>query len=703
MTSTPAERDAPPRSAQEELEGSSELLDSLREVVFQTDPEGRWTYLNTAWTAMTGFGVAESLGTSFLEYLHPDERESTLAMFAQVISGGADYCLHEGRYRTADGGYCWVELRARVMFGDDGTIVGNTGTLIDISGRRRAEELLAEQTDVLELIAQGAPLHTTLEALRDLIERHTGKTAEISTGDTPYASSSTAAPIVSRIGRQQLGMITLPTWASGELDPAARALIERSQHLAAIAIERQRSEDEIRRQALRDPLTGLANRVLIDDRLQQAVDGALRGGRYGALLLLDLDNFKDVNDNLGHPAGDALLRHVAERLTTTLRATDTAGRLGGDEFAIVLPELSDLAQAERVSRKLLASIQEPVEFDQIRLRTTGSFGISVFPTHGVNRATLFRRADVAMYRAKRQRSGFALFDPATDTERLLVLELAGELRRAVDEHELFLHYQPKIDLRRDCVVGVEALARWEHPERGPIPPDQFIPLAISTGNIKPLTHWVLQKALADRALWSRQGLQLTVAVNLCAELLADPGLPASVHHAMQATHTGAGELEFEITEGALMAHPETAVRTIEQLTELGVAFAIDDFGTGYSSLAYLKRLPVRCLKIDRSFVREIDTDPRDASIVHTTIELAHNLELAVVAEGIETPDACQLVAHLGCDYGQGYFLARPMPSDAIIPWLDNRPPLPSSIKPTGTSHPARRGHTTTLRSETRTV
>jgi len=643
------------------LEASAELLDSLREVVFQTDPEGNWSYLNSAWTALTGFDVAETLGTSFLQYLHPDERESTLAMFVEVVSGGADYCLHEGRYRTAAGGYCWVELRARVLFDEEGAIVGNTGTLVDVSGRHRAEELLAEQTDVLELIARGAPLESILEALRDL-----------TTADDPSAGAPTAVPIVSPTGGRRLGLIRLPNQAPEELDATAQALIARSQHLAAIAIERQRAEDEVRRQALRDPLTGLANRALIDDRLQQAVEGALRGGRHGALLLLDLDNFKDVNDSLGHLAGDALLRHVACRLTSTLRSTDTAGRLGGDEFAVVLPELSDLAQAERVSRKLLASIAEPAEFDEIPLRTTGSFGISLFPAHGVDRAVLFRQADVAMYRAKRRRSGFAVFDPASDTERLLVLELAGKLRRAVDEAQLRLQYQPKVDLRRDCIVGVEALLRWEHPERGEIAPDQFIPLAVSTGLIKPLTHWVLQTALADRNRWSHQGLDLTVAVNLSADLLADPELPASVDDAMRASGTQAGQLELEITESALMAHPDAAIRAIEQLTELGVAFAVDDFGTGYSSLAYLKRLPVRWLKVDRSFVCEMDTDHRDASIVHATIELAHNLEMAVVAEGIETRKACELLADLGCDYGQGFFLARPMPPNEVLPWVERR-------------------------------
>jgi diguanylate cyclase len=430
------------------------------------------------------------------------------------------------------------------------------------------------------------------------------------------------------------------------------------------------------RQALHDPLTGLPNRELLADRVGQAIRTADRDLRPAALLLLDLDRFKDVNDTLGHHHGDQLLIQVSQRLGRALRGADTVARLGGDEFAVLLPgATADGAGA--VADKLRTALQQPLSIGGVALDLDASIGVAVYPEHGSDAAELLQHADVAMYVAKQAHVGFLVYDPAVDKHSPKRLALLGGLRRALDRGELVLHYQPKADVRSGRILGVEALVRWQHPEHGLLGPGEFIPLAERTGLIHPLTRWVLDAALDQATRWRDAGLRLSVAVNVSTRSLLDPTFPDQVAGQLTARRVPPGLLVLEITESAVMAEPDHALDVLGRLHTLGVGLAVDDFGTGYSSMAYLKELPIDELKIDRSFVSQMATSPSDAVIVRSTIDLGHNLGLRVVAEGVETQHAWDELAALGCDTAQGYLLGRPVPAAELEQQL-NQPAQPAA-------------------------
>jgi diguanylate cyclase len=441
--------------------------------------------------------------------------------------------------------------------------------------------------------------------------------------------------------------------------------------LLALGYQRQliRQAAASRHQALHDPLTGLPNRELFADRVGQAIRTADRQLQPAALLLLDLDRFKDVNDTLGHHHGDVLLSQVAARLTAELREVDTVARLGGDEFAVLLPDAT-AEGAAAVAEKLRAALHRPLVLDGVLLDLDASIGIAIYPDHGSNAAQLLQHADVAMYAAKHAHAGFVVYDPAVDQHSPKRLALLGGLRRALERDELILHYQPKIDLHSGRVLGAEALVRWQHPDHGLLLPGEFIPLAERTGLIHPLTRWVLDAALAQAAEWHRAGHRLSIAVNISTRSLLDPAFPDQVAERLAFWQLPAGALVLEVTESAVMADPARALEVLGRLHTLGVGLAVDDFGTGYSSMAYLKALPVDELKVDRSFVGQMETSNSDAVIVRSTIDLGHNLGLRVVAEGVETQDTWERLKALGCDTAQGYHLGRPMPAADLEPWLE---------------------------------
>jgi diguanylate cyclase (GGDEF)-like protein len=436
--------------------------------------------------------------------------------------------------------------------------------------------------------------------------------------------------------------------------------------------ERVQAEEAVRHQATHDALTDLPNRVLLHARVTAALDDAPDDAGPLALLLLDLDHFKEVNDTFGHERGDALLQEVAARLRGVVRVSDTVARLGGDEFAVLLPGM-DAAGAGRVAEAICATLDAPLRVEEQMLRVGASVGIALGPVHGVDGPTLLRRADVAMYAAKRARTGHAVYDPAQDGHSPERLALIGELRTAIERGALALHYQPQVDLTSGRVCGVEALVRWPHPERGLIPPDRFISLAEQTGLIEPLTQWVLAEAVRQCREWQRTGVLLTVSVNLSMWNLHDPVLPERVAGLLREHGVSPAWLRLELTESALMADPGRALDVLTRLAGLGVRLAVDDFGVGYSSLAYLKTLPVDELKIDKGFVRAMATDTADAAIVASTVELGHALGLRVVAEGIEDRVTWDALAEMGCDVAQGYYLSRPLAPDALAGWLRESP------------------------------
>jgi diguanylate cyclase len=428
--------------------------------------------------------------------------------------------------------------------------------------------------------------------------------------------------------------------------------------------ERKASEAALEHLALHDGLTQLPNRTLLHDRLSQALNESARSERPTALLVLDLNRFKEINDTLGHHVGDGVLAVVAERLVETVRKSDTVARLGGDEFAVVLPG-ADSSQALAVANTIKTRLERPIEVEGNSLLVAASVGIAVAPEHGTETSDLLRKADVAMYQAKRTNSAAATYSVEHDYRSAERLMLASDLRQAIADGGLELHYQLKAALGTGSHVGVEALVRWRHAERGSVPPDAFIPVAEETGLIQPLTHWVLATALDQLRNWLDAGLDLSMAINVSVRNLNENSLPELVADLLCTHNIPAHRVLIEVTESSLMTDPGRAVSVLSRLREMGLAVAIDDFGTGYSSLAYLKRLPVDELKIDRSFVRDLAHDRDDTAIVRTTIELGHELGLTVVAEGIEDQATWDRLSALGCDVGQGFFLARPEPAASV--------------------------------------
>ena len=433
--------------------------------------------------------------------------------------------------------------------------------------------------------------------------------------------------------------------------------------------ERRVQQDQLEYQALHDALTGLPNRTLLIDRLNHALDIANRQGEPLALLLLDLDRFKEINDTLGHQVGDMLLRDVAQRLVGPIRKSDTIARLGGDEFAVLLPAVTDLERARRVSNRILRALEEPFQLDSLSLEVGVSIGIAMYPEHAEDKSKLLQCADVAMYSAKQAQSGVALYDPLKDHNSVRHLTLSGELRQAILNEQLSFHYQPKLDLQTSRICTVEALARWQHPSHGHIPPEEFVIQAERTGLIEPLTMWEFNTALGQLARWHHGGLPIGMAINLSAGMLQRKTLPDLVAELLQSWKVDPAMLTLEITESAIMVDPDSAMEILGRLDGIGVRLSIDDFGTGYSSLASLKRLPVDELKIDKSFVIQMTENENDAVIVRSTIDLAHNLGLKVVAEGVESEQHIALLRGLGCDIGQGFYIGRPLPGDAFANWL----------------------------------
>jgi diguanylate cyclase (GGDEF)-like protein len=434
-----------------------------------------------------------------------------------------------------------------------------------------------------------------------------------------------------------------------------------------VALENARRAAELTRMAFHDSLTNLPNRTLLLDRLEHALLRSNRHHRPVAVLFIDLDNFKLVNDSLGHDAGDALLQRVADRLRGEMRAGDTLARFGGDEFVVLLEEPANAAEALTVADRLAIVLRAPIEVESRSMVVEVSIGVAMSGAGSDRPADLLRDADLALYRAKTGGKGrSALFEPGLATAAVQRMDLENDLRRALERQEFCLHYQPIIDLATDELVGWEALVRWQHPERGLVPPLEFIPIAEETGLIVPLGQWVLEEACRQGRLWQDQkdARGLTMSVNLSGRQFQQPSLVNDVQQALANAGVDPHALKLEITESVVMQDVEVATATLDALAALGVRIAIDDFGTGYSSLAYLKRFPIETLKIDRSFVRGIVDDPQDAAIVRSVIALANALNLTVTAEGIETAAQRTRLMELGCDLGQGYLFGRPLPAEA---------------------------------------
>lgn len=503
---------------------------------------------------------------------------------------------------------------------------------------------------------------------------------------SPLTQARMAAPLIpivvlSDLDDEAIAIRALQNGARGYLvrsDTTARLLVT----TLAAALESHRmilqlntARERARHLATHDQLTGLANRTLFHDRLDQAISAARRGRHKLAVLFVDLDGFKAINDSLGHAVGDGLLRGLARRIAACLRETDTAGRLGGDEFAVLLTNLANEIDASTVAQKLLSSLSEPIQFREQSMSIQCSIGIATFPRDTSDAEELIKKADTAMYHAKER--GGNVFDFYTEDMNAAAqrrAELEGRLRTALDEDQLVVHYQPQFDLTRGRIIGAEALLRWQHPELGLVSPAHFLPIAEETGLIVPIGDWILRKACQQNAAWNRHpDRNLRVSVNVSSRQFLEPGFLDVVRTALHETGLPAVSLELEITESSLLRDVEVTVNTLRTLKELGVRLAIDDFGTGYSALAYLKRLPIDVLKIDQSFVRALTTDPADATITETIVQLAAGLNLTTIAEGVETLEQLLLLGSYGCNRMQGYLFGKPVPAATFEQWLDNPP------------------------------
>ena len=425
--------------------------------------------------------------------------------------------------------------------------------------------------------------------------------------------------------------------------------------------------DTLQHQALHDGLTGLPNRTLLQDRLQQSMHVAERSDQTLALLLMDLNHFKEVNDTMGHAAGDVILQQTARRLQQTARESDTVARLGGDEFALVLLTASE-EDVTKIARNMVDAIQNPFTVDGQQLHIGTSIGIALYQGNGVDFDTLLRRADIAMYESKRTRNAFTMYEPALDRNSLSQLVLSGELAKGIERNEFLLHYQPKIIAKTGEIQGVEVLVRWQHPGRGRISPEEFIPLAEKTGFITPLTHWILDAALKQWRLWQDMGMPVNIAINLSAPCLQNELLASEILAMLQKYNAPPSALTLELTESAIMSDPVRARQTFARLHVMGVRLSIDDFGTGYSSLTHLKKLPLHEIKIDKSFVIDMLSDDSNSAIVQTMISLAHDLGITVVAEGVEQELALHLLKRMGCDFVQGYYIGKPIDAAGFERW-----------------------------------
>ncbi len=647
---------------------------------------GAFTEVDERALAVAGWSRSAWLAPGFWErHVHPEDRAGAEAAFARAVEGAVEEVAY--RFRAADGR--WLHLHDRISPLTDAT--GRTtavqGTSLDVTELVQIERQVDQYVDIIDridlallvlrldedderlrLVASnpaagrlladdleprvGEPVHRAIPTLDDgdLWDR----VADVVRSDVP----TTLAEVPLDLGEGDRRTVTVRAFPLPERSVGV-SLQDVTDAVAA--------SEALRRQALQDGLTGLANRRMLDDRLQRTIRAAAAQQRSVALLVMDLDQFKEVNDALGHHVGDQVLRGIGRRLG---RLDDAAlvARLGGDEFAVILTDVCEaaaLATADRI-REALA---EPFVVDGIRLQSNVSVGVALFPDHATDVPTLVQRADVAMYHAKNTGTGVSVYAAEHDRSSVERLSLIGDLPEAVSSGQLTLHFQPVLDLRRGAVVRVEALVRWNHPRLGLLGHDQFVELAELSGAIRSLTRWVLDEALAAARRWTDEGHELGVAVNLSVRNLHDPELVTHFAAALARHGVPPGDLVLELTESEIMDDPGLAREVFEGLGRLGVATAIDDFGTGYSSLTYLRDLPLREIKIDRSFVQAMRGRGDEYAIVRSMVELGHNLGLEVVAEGVEHELDMALLRDLDCDMAQGFYVGPPLPLDELLTLL----------------------------------
>jgi diguanylate cyclase (GGDEF)-like protein len=659
------------------------LLEGIEGIVWESTV-GAPTTLSIGGHVEAILGVpAEELSPvdGWVQRIHASDQTRALHALAALVASSESAADLE--YRVIAHGGRVVHVRDHVSVERDhlGTPVKVRGLVIDISSEREAERQLSHYRDIVEHI------HTAL------IVVHLADPADprslILVAANPAASALLGRNVADHLGTRlteafpilrggpipgrlvdtiQVG-VGFDSEMSLSLDPQSPVFAVHTFPLPGSSVamaltdvtDRARVQARLRHQALHDALTGLPNRVLLNDRLRKGLSHARRENVPVAMMIMDLNHFKEINDTLGHHSGDVLLSVIAQRLRDTLREADTIARLGGDEFAILLTTDAHRSGAEAVARKIAELVEEPVEVDGVTIQVAASIGIAIFPEHAEEADGLARRADVAMYVAKRSGAPFAVYAPEDDRSSIRRLTLLGELRHAIAADQLVLHHQPTIDLGTGQVLRSEALLRWQHPQHGLMPPGEFMELAEMSGVIAPLTRWVLRQSIRQVKQLEGDASSLHVAVNVSARNLYEPDLVEWIESLLEEERFPGERLTLEITESLLMDDPLLAFDVLKRLKTFGISLSIDDFGTGYSSLSYLRDLPIDEIKIDQSFVAAMGGPEGDDTIVRSVIDLGHNLDLAVVAEGVEDVDTLLRLVELGCDRAQGFLLSQPMP------------------------------------------
>ena len=677
-----ARRRAAEERAEVERAITAAVLDNLSGAFYLVSPEGVIVRWNATLAAAIGYPDAEIGAMSPVDFISPRDREAVAAALREVFEHGREMAIEAEVLDRAG------NVRPYLLSGRAVTLGGRLhmiGVARDITLRKRTEQQMVRAKERLDLALTSSSLALwdwDLQAKRVYFNENWAVLLGAEPRESTFAAEDVLAwvhgddqPVFrAALGNASRGVSEQfdceyrvrdggGAWmwvhARGKVtqrDAAGNAL--RMTGTCTDITKRKAAEERAEFLATRDPLTGLPNRVLLHDRLEQGVVNAARHHTGFAFMFIDLDRFKTINDSLGHHAGDQLLKGVAERLATCVRASDTVARLGGDEFAVILENLrgDDHEGARQVAEKMIAAMAAPMLVEGQALNTSCSIGISLFPADGRDSGTLMKNADVAMYFAKEKgRNNYQFFSADMNTRAQERLSVENFLRLALRRGELALHYQPRMNAASGAVVGVEALLRWQHPRRGLLPPEKFIGVAEDSGLIVPIGEWVLQTACAQMAAWHARGRGLRLSVNLSAGQMANgERFLKSVEGALRASGLAPGFLELELTESHLLQNVEEKAALLNRLGALGVGVAIDDFGTGYSSLSYLKQLPVDSIKIDGSFVRDIGVDADDEAIIKAIVAMAHSLKLSVVAEGVETEGQLAVLRALGCDEYQGF-------------------------------------------------
>lgn len=676
-----------------------DMANSAPMLLWLTNAAGESIFFNQRWLDFTGRTLEQELNDGWRDKVHPDDRLTYEHTYQQAVQNHQEF-VNEYRLLHVDGNYRWILDTGKPRYSRQGEFIGYIGSCLDISDRKQVEQELKLRERQFRQIFELAPAGMSIldlqgrflnvnQALCDLLgytkaELLRTTWLEMTHPDDLPSNLSLIQKIVSgeiphaQLEKRYLNKTGETLYAVVSIAPLQNSRDE--MHQLAVQViditERKRAEEQLIHDAIHDGLTGLANRVFFMNQLQMALKMSERHSGYEfAILFVDVDRFKRINDSLGHVVGDQLLVAIANVLTRCTKPTDTVARLGGDEFAILLEDIHDIHDAIRVAQRIQDDLVPPFRLAGHDVVTTASIGIVLSAADYQHGTELMRDADIAMYRAKDNgRNCYEVFDKVMHARAVQMLKLEADLQRAIDQQEFVVHYQPIVSLTTGQLTGFEALIRWQSPQ-GMIPPNHFIPLAEDNGMIVPIGEWILQSACQQLWAWQQEfphAANLQMSVNLASRQLAEENLIAEIELILQSTGLSGTCLKLELTERMLMENSTVVVSRLEKLKERNIRLSIDDFGTGFSSLSYLHQFPIDTLKIDRSFVDQMDSTTSQSGIVQAIVNLAHALKMDAIAEGIETQQQVQTLQSLGCEYGQGYFFARPLPADQVRSLLANR-------------------------------